>query len=314
MKPFSIEDARQESLKPYEIRKLLQDGVVVRVSRGAYAAADDAEALRGRAAALCRVLPASAVVCRRTAAWLSGLDVLPPGVAEAQWPVEVVVPAGMPRTRRRGCLGCEADLPPEDLAELAGVRMTSMERTALDCARFAPRLEAVAALDQFLRRGVDPAALQERASALAGRRNAARLRAVLDVADPGAESPGESWARVMIVDAGLPRPATQIPVCLPDGTDARLDMGVEAYATGIEYDGEEHHTGRLAEAHDARRRRQLHEAGWATVVVRREHVLGDPRPFLNYLAETLLAGGWDPSPERLADVMRRIAFLGVRPR
>lgn len=313
MEPFTIDDARRGSLTPHHVRKLVGTGAVVRVSRGAFAGVSEAETLRGRSEALCAVLPRWAIGCRRTAAWLWGLDVLPPGVAEARWPVEIVVPAGMAPARRPGCRAYQADLPAGDVVDASGIRVTSPERTALDCARFLPRLEAVAALDQFLRRGVDPAALTERAAVLAGRRNVARLRAVLDAADAGAESPGESWTRVLVLDAGLPRPATQVPVRLPGGRLAYLDMGVEGYATGIEYDGEEHHTGGLNEAHDAERRRRLREAGWVTVVAGKQHVLGDPRPFLGQVAETLLSRGWAPSPERLDDVMRRIAFLSTHP-
>jgi hypothetical protein len=66
----------------------------------------------------------------------------------------------------------------------------------------------VAALDQFLRRQVDIESLGSRASALAGRRNARRLREVLWLGDAGAQAPSESWTRVLIIDAGLPRPRT----------------------------------------------------------------------------------------------------------
>jgi hypothetical protein len=50
--------------------------------------------LRARAAVLSRRLPVYAVVGRRTAAWLWGLDVLPPGASAANWPVEILVPPG----------------------------------------------------------------------------------------------------------------------------------------------------------------------------------------------------------------------------
>lgn len=195
---------------------------------------------------------------------------------------------------------------------MTGVRVTSKERTALDCARFAPRLEAVAAVDQFLRCGVALATLQDRATALSGRRNAARLRDVIDIADAGAASPGESWTRALVVDAGLPRPRTQIPDRLPAGGNAFLDMGLPEYSTGIEYDGAEHHSRLDDVRHDEERRRLIAARGWQVVVAREEHVLGDPRPFLHELAEMLLRRGWCPSPTYLDEVTRRIAILGAR--
>lgn len=305
-------NARRQELSPYRIRQLVKAGAMVRITRGAYASPLDADALRRRAETLLAVLPSRAVVCRRTAAWLWGLDVLPPGQTEAKWPVEIVVPAGTSPPRRPGCRSYQADLPPEDVTEVAGVRVTSKERTALDCARFAQRMEAVAAVDQFLRCGVDLAALRDRAATLAGQRNTARLRDVIDTADPGAASPGESWTRTLVVDAGLPRPRTQVPVRLPADRHAFLDMALAEYGTGIEYDGAQHHSRREDMRHDEERRRLIAASGWQVVVAREEHVLGNPRPFLYAVTETLLARGWNPSPARLSDIMKRIAALSRR--
>jgi hypothetical protein len=65
-------------------------------SYGAYAAADELPTLRASAQALSALLPGDVVVGRRTAAWLWGLNVLPPGVAQASWPVELLRPAYPP--------------------------------------------------------------------------------------------------------------------------------------------------------------------------------------------------------------------------
>lgn len=62
------------------------------------------------------------------------------------------------------------DVPADHIVEKAGVRLTSPARTALDCARWLPRYEAVAALDQFLRRGVKPEELAKMARTLPGYR------------------------------------------------------------------------------------------------------------------------------------------------
>lgn len=50
--------------------------------------------LAARAAALSSLLPEDVVMVRRTAAWIWGLDVLPPGVDEADWEIELVMAAG----------------------------------------------------------------------------------------------------------------------------------------------------------------------------------------------------------------------------
>lgn len=55
--------------------------------------------------------------------------------------------------------------------------------------------------------------------------------------DAGAQSPKESWLRMILVMAGIPRPQTQIPV--PDECGvvfAHLDMGWEEVKVAAEYD------------------------------------------------------------------------------
>jgi hypothetical protein len=43
-----------------------------------------------------------------------------------------------------------------------------------------------------------------------GRRGITRARVALSLVDPGAESPRETWLRLLLVEAGFPAPRTQI--------------------------------------------------------------------------------------------------------
>jgi hypothetical protein len=53
-----------------------------------------------------------------------------------------------------------------------------------------------------------------------------QLDAVLRLVDPGAESPQETWLRLLLMRHGYPRPQTQIPVLSADGCRRYiLDMG-----------------------------------------------------------------------------------------
>ena len=82
--------------------RLVSTGRFWRVTRGGLYAGPDPRALAVRAHAL-GITSRDVVACRRTAAWLWGLDVLPPGKRHDEWPVEVVVPSGgRPPPRRRG--------------------------------------------------------------------------------------------------------------------------------------------------------------------------------------------------------------------
>jgi hypothetical protein len=271
--------------------------------------------LRARAIVLSRRLPSYAVVGRRTAAWMWGLDVLPPGVSAAAWPVEVLVPPGRSPPRREGCRCYVADYADGDVALLGGTRVTSRERTALDCARWLPRLQAVAALDRFLRAGVDPGVLAARAAVLAGERNARQLREVLALGDRGAVLPGESWTRTVIVDTGFPRPRTQVPVPGPLGTSLFIDLGYADYRVGVEYDGERHHMAPRDRERDETRRRWLRdELGWELIVVTKSDVLATPYPFLAALMTALFERGWSPHDDELIEICTRLDRLKRRRR
>jgi hypothetical protein len=79
--------------------------------------------------------------------------------------------------------------------------------------------------------------------------------------DGGAQSPKESWLRLILIDAGLPRPTTQIRV-----TDGRivayLDMGWEQPMVALEYDGDHHRTDRRQYVSD--------RLGWRVIKVIKE--------------------------------------------
>ena len=63
--------------------------------------------------------------------------------------------------------------------------------------------------------------------------------------DAGAQSPKETWLRLLLIQAGLPRPQTQIPVRDEFGEAiAYLDMGWEDMKVAVEYDGEQHRSDR----------------------------------------------------------------------
>ncbi|MBW8485611.1 hypothetical protein [Actinomadura parmotrematis] len=264
-----------------------------------------AASLVERAAALAGPGRSENVVIGRTAAWIWGLDVLPSGARPETCDVDLFVPGPAPPA---GDLR-PARVPAEHITERSGVRVTTLDRTALDCARWLPRLEAVAALDQFLRRGVRLDALKAMARTLPDYRDSKRLRAALRAADPRAESPGESWTRTLIIDAGLPRPTPQIPVMGPLGEPFYIDLGYEPYLVGIEYDGERHHAGRRARSRDEARRRWLKkEMEWDVIPVTKD-LLTRPAPYLEALLTALLHRGWNPTGrdmDRIATNLTRL--------
>jgi very-short-patch-repair endonuclease len=95
-----------------------------------------------------------------------------------------------------------------------------------------------------------------------GARGIRHLRAALDLADPGAESPKETELRLLLVRDGLPRPVTQIRV-----GRRRVDMGWPQWKVGVEYDGEQHWTDPAIHAGDIERLEYLAAQGWVIVRV-----------------------------------------------
>ena len=83
-----------------------------------------------------------------------------------------------------------------------------------------------------------------------------------------AQSPKETWLRLLLIDAGLPRPQTQIAVFDHCGElVGYLDMGWEDIKVAAEYDGEQHRKDRWQYGWDIRRREMLEQLGWIVIRV-----------------------------------------------
>lgn len=254
-------------LPPALVSGRLAEGAWVRVRRGAYV---DAPAgldrfAAARRMALARAVAVSAscgdvVLSHSSAALLWGLPVLtiPDRVdVVSAW-------SGNARTARdvvRHVTGLDDD----DVAVRGGVPTTAPTRTVVDCARTLGVAGALVVADAALAGGVDRGACLERLDRLGPVRGIRTARAALAVADDGAESPGESLARLAVLRLGMPAPQTQLRVRTDDG-EFWGDLGWRQWRVIAEYDGRAKYTARgtAAEAVLAEKRRQeaLEEAGW----------------------------------------------------
>jgi very-short-patch-repair endonuclease len=89
--------------------------------------------------------------------------------------------------------------------------------------------------------------------------------------DAGAQSPRETELRLLLMDAGYPRPSTQIPVLDYDGYPfAFLDMGWEDVMIAVEYDGDQHRTDRARYVWDIKRLAKVQRRGWLHIRVIKE--------------------------------------------
>jgi len=157
----------------------------------------------------------------------------------------------------------------DEIELLAGMRVTSPLRTALDFGCWYPTMTAIAAIDALARATDIKAADVEMLSLrYRGRRGIARARRAVSLFDAGAQSPKESWLRVVLIQAGLPRPRTQIPVSDELGNVfAYLDIGWEDVKVAVEYDGDQHRSDRRQYNWDVRRLEGLERLGWIVIRV-----------------------------------------------
>ncbi len=164
----------------------------------------------------------------------------------------------------------------DETALLGGIKVTTPARTALDLACRYPVAKAVTAIDSLARatqlKTADVELLAERYK---GRRGIRRARIAVSLVDAGAESPRETWLRLLLIRAGFPPPQTQIPVYDEYGQlVAVLDMGWEHLKLAVEYDGDHHWTDRRQFNKDIRRAEALTDLGWIDVRVTAEDTQG----------------------------------------
>lgn len=190
-----------------------------------------------------------------------------------------------------GLIARDETLADDEHTTVAGIPVTTPARTAYDLGRHLPRGHAVARLDALAR--ATPFSAEDVlliAKHHNGARGSRRLRAVLPLIDPGAASPQESWLRLRLIDAGLPTPATQIPVCDRSYWPfAWLDMGWEDYKVSAEYDGDQHQKDRQQYVKDHKRQRRLERLGWINIRVINED---NPRETVRRVTEALRTRGW----------------------
>lgn len=276
-RPFTIDDARRHGVSRFTVQQLHRAGVIRQILHGVYVEARLADDVVLRAQAIACVLPDGAAICRRTAAWLMGVDARAPGEHTQPPPLECVVPVGMEPVSRPGIACYVADLPPDDVVVIGRLPTTAPTRTAVDLLRWAPPFVGLAAADALAADGlVDRPAVMESVERWRGARGTAKARYLAALIEPRTESAGESWLRLRIVDAGLPRPQVQIEVCDERGRVVwRLDLGWREKRKAVEYDGTQFHDAAHQRAHDARRRAALErDYGWRVLGVNKGDVLG----------------------------------------
>ncbi|MGC4938283.1 endonuclease domain-containing protein [Kribbella sp. DT2] len=256
-----------------KLKWLQSSGDIRRVLKGAYVDACVPDSPELRAAAVALFLPPDTTASGRTAAWIHGINTTALGESEDP--------------------GLHWTSEPTDTVEIAGLKVSSPASTALALALNLSRPFALSAVDAFLRSGTTTLdALRELASH-SDHPRAWQARLMLGYADPRAESPGESWLRLRLLDAGFPRPTLQV-----HAGKYRLDLAFPAALEdgrrlGLEYDSDRWHSRPRQQARDERRQNELAALGWHIISVRRPDLWG------SYPALELAVGSYLSQQPRL---------------
>ncbi len=255
----------QSGLSPQRLRARRYE----RLSRDVYVLRDAALDLRLRLQAVQLVLP-DAVGCASTAAQLLSLPWRPDDE------LFVVRPRDTSASTRPGVRTQRADLAPDEVLTVDGVRVTSGARTFVDLAARGRPLDLVALGDALARR-VGVGLVAEAVESAAGRRGVVQARAALTLLDPGADSPAETRLRLRLHDAGFT--AMRHGVIVRDEAGGWLsapDLADERARVAVQHDGLVHLLG------DPERRRKdiardevTRAAGWEVVL---STAIDDRRP------------------------------------
>ena len=274
-RPFTTAEARDCGVSARCLREAATEGLLKHPMRGVYYAGHLSDTLTLRIECLKLVVPSECVVTDRTAAWLWGANMaLNPGAHLEVPPINVFSPPG--HRLRNGLVDSgERTFSVGDVAELAGLRVTTPLRAACDLGRLLHRDQAFAAMDSLAGlRCFSVDELVEATRRYAGYRGVIQLRALAPFVDPDSQSPGESILRLRWLDAGLPRPKCQVQVPAPTGASYWIDIGLEERRFGAEYDGEEFHTEDDEEHDEGRRDWMRRTENWTIVVARKANIHG----------------------------------------
>ncbi len=299
--PFTSQMARDLGLPPKTLQSHYKLGLVRREFRNVYVDARVPDSRSGRLRAIKLVAPQNAVVCDETAAWVCGLDVFAPGRRHDFEPA-MVARHGVGRVRHHGSRARQAIICSEDIEYIDGVHVTTPVRTVSDLLRKMYRPYALAAADAFAHAGmVEADAVVEHVARLKGFRGIVQARSLAALIEPRSQSPGESWQRLRMLDAGFPPPEPQFEVVDDFGRSFFIDLPYPERLIASEYDGAEFHTATPHRMDDHDRRDYLTQMyGWRWVIGTKSRIFGVDTSFEDELGELLgikpLARWWGSRP------------------
>jgi hypothetical protein len=210
--------------------------------------------------------------------------------------IHVTVPAGVVTPRRRAGLITHQRVLDGEPLEVEGVPVSCPGQLLLDLASALSPTELIVVGDALLAQGHE---LETIMHDLAGRgrsRGIIRAREVAMLLRPGVDSPQETRLRLIIVRAGLPEPAVNLPVFdEAGGWIGSPDLGYGKYRIALQYEGDAHRSNPRRWRQDIARDEAFADAGWLVLRAVADDI-ARPQRFLTRLTRRLHERGWRPPP------------------
>jgi len=230
---FSRADARACGWSDAALSRAVRSGRVLRLRHDQFTAPEHRDDPRVAAAAAARACRGS-VVSHRSAALIHALPLLH---SEPTRPDLTITPHATGDVA--AALLHRATLRPEDVIEVDGVPVTTVARTLVDIGRSTSTAAAVVTIDAALHRGLaDADNLKEIVRTCRNWPGIRRAKRALAAADGRAESPLESFSRLVLRWLELPTPDLQTTLCDQNGAFlGRTDFYWDEFGVAGEADG-----------------------------------------------------------------------------
>jgi hypothetical protein len=231
------QQALHAGLQPDDVLRALRRGLWIPVRRGQYVDRELWESLdelwgrpRLTARAVHASLVTSHVLSHDSAALFLGL----PTLRQPQ-PLVHVTKQGSPRAWRRGLVKHhQSPFPGRQVVHVEDLPVLDLARTAVDIAREHGHPAGVVAVDAARQLGVSMADLWAAVELMWRWPYVTNAREAIELSDPGAESVGETLARLLIMELGIGPIQTQFEM-MDEMGHARCDLRVGRHL--FEFDG-----------------------------------------------------------------------------
>lgn len=224
------------------LQTLVKSGQLVRLRRGCYMSARAWKKLSPSAGAL-RLIHAHrhATVATGSGSGTYSHTTAARGHGLYLWEVDSVIhltqPSNISATSHASDVrNHQARLEPFEVTRRSNLRVTSLERTVVDCARILPFRQALIIAEHALHLGADSELIRKTIDRLAGYKGVARARNVFAHASALSESPGETLTWSFLRKMRLPMPVQQFTVPMHNGVH-RLDFAWQGIKLALEFDG-----------------------------------------------------------------------------